>query len=203
MPAWSTPAIRRRANRSSNTSRTARSSCVKHPRPRPKRRACAGTPRPRGRRDGATGRRPSSRAHALRRDYAPDELEEAAQSAFSGRCSMADDGIDFPSKGISPTSAHAFPIGVACRAGNRMLPGCLRYRRSAEFGVVASGCARGLGGASRPWATARKPHPWGFLLIRFSKRLKEVRPPGFFEKIRNRPWARSPAHKLRAQRRAA
>jgi ribonuclease BN (tRNA processing enzyme) len=31
--------------------------------------------------------------------YAPDELEEAAQSAFSGRCSMADDGIELSVEG--------------------------------------------------------------------------------------------------------
>lgn len=33
--------------------------------------------------------------------YAPDELEEAAQSAFSGRCSMADDGIELSIEGTS------------------------------------------------------------------------------------------------------
>lgn len=33
--------------------------------------------------------------------YAPDELEEAAQSAFSGRCSMADDGIELSVEGSS------------------------------------------------------------------------------------------------------
>jgi ribonuclease BN (tRNA processing enzyme) len=33
--------------------------------------------------------------------YAPDELEEAAQSAFSGRCSMADDGIELSVEGAS------------------------------------------------------------------------------------------------------
>jgi ribonuclease BN (tRNA processing enzyme) len=33
--------------------------------------------------------------------YAPDELEEAAQSAFAGRCSMADDGIELSVEGSS------------------------------------------------------------------------------------------------------
>jgi ribonuclease BN (tRNA processing enzyme) len=43
--------------------------------------------------------------------YAPDELEEAAQSAFSGRCSMADDGIELSVEGSSS--------GVSSRASDR------------------------------------------------------------------------------------
>jgi ribonuclease BN (tRNA processing enzyme) len=43
--------------------------------------------------------------------YAPDELEEAAQSAFSGRCSMADDGIELSVEGSTS--------GVSARASDR------------------------------------------------------------------------------------
>ncbi len=56
--------------------------------------------------------------------------------------------------------------------------------------VAAKNAERKRGRASCPWATARKKHPCFFLLIRFFKTSKEVRPPGFFEKIRNRPGAR-------------
>ncbi|HTA39946.1 MAG TPA: hypothetical protein VK760_12765, partial [Candidatus Acidoferrales bacterium] len=43
------------------------------------------------------------------------------------------------------------------------------------------------------WATARKTHPCVFLLIRFSKTFKGMRPPGFFGKIGNRPAERDSA----------
>jgi hypothetical protein len=61
-------------------------------------------------------------------------------------------------------------------------------------GVMRGAAARpelGPGGrASCPWATARKTHRVFFYLTVFSKLPKEVRPPGFFEKIGNRPGAR-------------
>jgi ribonuclease BN (tRNA processing enzyme) len=41
--------------------------------------------------------------------YAPDELEEAAQSAFSGRCSMADDGIELSVEGASSNVSSRAP----------------------------------------------------------------------------------------------
>ena len=114
--------------------------------------------------------------------YAPDELEEAAQSAFSGRVSMADDGIELSVEGSSSDvssprfrpAPHAALAGGACGglpvfAGARRLTLAL-WRAVARAGLV-------LGSIRQ---TLENPIHGVFYLPVFSKHFKGSTPSGLF-----------------------